>query len=357
MRILAIDLGKGKSVACIYSTTDRSHEFKTVSTQPLRFLGLLEATEPDRVVIEISPLAGWVGDLVRAMDIPLQVANTNGDAWKWKNVNRKTDRDDALKLAQMSASDELPEVHLPAPRVRAWRSLIHYRQTLVARRTSTKNRIRAILDRQGLQLAAGKTGWSKKRIAELTEHARPIAECEIDDLWRGELHEELEHLAQFQASLKRVTDKLDKLGGCDRRVQRLRSIPAVGPRLAEAVVAAIDDPHRFANGKQVAAYAGLTPRLFQSGQMERHGRITGRGNKELRKLLVEVSWIGLRLNPRMREVYHRICRGSRTRKKIAIVAVARRLLIWCWALLRDDGIWKGDPTRSSATGKSVSKAA
>lgn len=358
MRILAIDLGKSNSVACDFETSSGEHGFKKISTRPDHLQDLLDRTNPDRVVIEISPLAGWVGDQVQAAGIELQVANTNGEAWRWRKVKRKTDRDDALKLAHLSSLNQLSEVYLPPRRIRQWRSLIHYRQTLVARRTATKNRIRAILDREALRLAAGKSGWTAKRVAVLRELSCPVEECELDDLWRGQLWEELDHLDHLEASLKRVTDALDKLASTDPRIQRLRTIPGVGPRLAEAVVTAIDDPHRFANGKQVAAYAGLTPRQFQSGAMERHGRITGRGNKDLRKLLVEVSWLGLRHNRRMQEVYERVRRGSRTRKKIAIVAVARRLMIWCWAMLRDETIWdRGSERSGPPKGRALSKAA
>jgi transposase len=345
MRILAIDLGKGNSVACDFEMGSGQHAFKKIGTRPAQLQDLLDRTNPDRVVIEISPLAGWVGDQIRAAGIALQVANTNGQAWQWRKVKRKTDRDDALKLAHLSSLNQLSEVYLPPRRIRQWRSLIHYRQTLVARRTAVKNRIRAILDREALQLPAGKSGWTAKRVAVLRELSRSVEACGLDDFWRGQLWEELDHLDRLGASLKRVTDALDKLAAADPQVRRLRTIPGVGKRLAEAVVTAIDDPHRFASGKQVAAYAGLTPRQFQSGAMERHGRITGRGNKDLRKLLVEVSWLGLRHNRRMQEVYERVRRNSRTRKKIAIVAVARRLLIWCWAMLRDEKDWEYGPDR------------
>ncbi|MCH8147887.1 MAG: IS110 family transposase [Planctomycetes bacterium] len=101
----------------------------------------------------------------------------------------------------------------------------------------------------------------------------------------------------------------------------------------------INDPHRFKNGRQVGAYAGLAPRVFQSGEMDRKGGITGAGNRYLRSILVEVSWLGLRNNPWMKQVFDRVCRGCPSRRKIAIVAVARRLLIWCWTMMRDDQDW------------------
>jgi len=74
--------------------------------------------------------------------------------------------------------------------------------------------------------------------------------------------------------------------------------------------------------------------------MNRLCRITKRGSKLLRSLLVEVSWVGLRHNPWLRSLYERMNRGSKTRKKIAIVAVARHLAIYCWAMLRDGTKWR-----------------
>jgi len=339
MHILAIDLGKSKSVACDFNSATSDVAFYGIQTIPSEVRDLLKRIQPQRVVIEACNQAGWIGDEVRAAGITLQVANTNGSAWQWRNVKRKTDRDDALKLAQLSTLNQLSLVHLPEQPVRQWRSFIVYRQTLVNRRTAVKNRIRSLLDAQALTMPAGKAGWAKKRVQALRDMALAIEDCSIEEFWRGQLFEELDHLDRLDASLTRVTAVLDKQGAKDARVQRLQTIPGVGKRLSEMVVAAIDDPHRFANGKQVAAYAGLVPKQYQSGMMERHGRITGRGNPHLRKLLVEVSWIGLRWNPSMREVYERVRQGGKTRKKIAIVAVARRVLIWCWAMLRDETDW------------------
>lgn len=113
------------------------------------------------------------------------------------------------------------------------------------------------------------------------------------------------------------------------------------------MVAIIDDPRRFKNAKQLGAYAGLVPRQIESGTMKRTGRITGRGNKLLRSLLVEVAWLMRRYNDALSAVFDRVCRGSRTRRKIAVVATARRLLVTCWAMLRDGTRWR-DPQATPA---------
>ena len=346
MKIVAIDLGKVNSVACEFQSQTGGHEFESVRTSPALLEKLLHRRRPDRLVIEVGPSAGWIADLAERLAIELQVANPSHEGWRWRRVKKKTDRVDALKLAQLSAVNQLPVVCLPSKTVREWRALIHYRQSLVARRTAIKNAIRSILHRQAIPMPAGKKGWTqaqRRRLDGLAGCSTDFAEfwegLEPQEWWRGQLAEELEQLRAVESAISSVERRLDKFAEGDARVKRVRSAPGVGPRLSETVVAVIGDPHRFRNGKQVAAYAGLVPRVFQSGSMDRNGRITGAGNRCLRSILIEVSWLGLNRNPWMKEVFDRVCRGSKTRRKIAIVAVARRLLIWCWAMMRDDRDW------------------
>jgi transposase len=108
-------------------------------------------------------------------------------------------------------------------------------------------------------------------------------------------------------------------------------------------VAQIDDPGRFKKARQVGAYAGLTPRRYPSGQSDRSGRISKAGCGRLRKLLVQVAWGMLRHNPHGKTIFERLCKGQKTRRKQAAVALARRILVWCWAMLRDGRRW--DPAK------------
>jgi transposase len=101
-----------------------------------------------------------------------------------------------------------------------------------------------------------------------------------------------------------------------------------------------DDPRRFRRGAAVSAYIGMVPKQWDSGETERLGKITRHGNRLVRSLLVEVAWCALRHNPWARETYQRISGGKKSRKKIAIVAVGRKLLVRCWAMLRDQTPWQ-----------------
>ncbi|MFA9480046.1 transposase [Phycisphaerales bacterium AB-hyl4] len=127
--ILAIDLGKFKSVACKYQTATGEHTFQTLPTSPTALHDLIVDIQPTRVVIEIGSAAGWIKDLCEALNVSIEVANPNHEAWRWKNIKRKTDKDDALKLAQLSVMGQLPTVTLPSKNVRQWRSFIAYRRS------------------------------------------------------------------------------------------------------------------------------------------------------------------------------------------------------------------------------------
>ena len=90
------------------------------------------------------------------------------------------------------------------------------------------------------------------------------------------------------------------------------------------------------------------PNDYQSGQMDRHGHIHKRGPRLLRGALVEAAWLMLRYNPWAKSVYERLVGGQKTRKKKAIVAVARKLLVRCWVMLMRNEPWKKDTLTTGA---------
>jgi transposase len=169
-----------------------------------------------------------------------------------------------------------------------------------------------------------------------------LTECASDELWRGLLDLALTELRQVRPLADQAETKLDALAKANEDVQLVETVPGVGPRTAEAIVAYLHEPGRFDNGQQVSAYVGWVPRQYQSGEVDRRGRITRRGPAILRKLLVECAWVMLRYNRWAREVYLRLSRGQ-ARKKQAIVALARKLLVRCWSMLRDKAPWRAEP--------------
>ena len=336
MRILGVDLGQSKSAwACLDSKTGELQQ-GWVGMEDAAWLRLLERCRPDQVVIESGPLAARVHDLVVSRGVKVLVADTTRAAWNWKNVKRKTDPDDALKLVRLALVGQINPVHVPALAVRQVRALLEYRHALVAERTRCKNRIRAtLLSSTGQRLAAGKEAWSVTARTALAAQMPPLGECAPDELWRGLIHTELRLLADVAERLAEVEAKLDELAAANPEVARVDGLPGVGPRTAQVIVAVLDRPRRFASRRQVSAYAGLTPRRYQSGQMDHSGRISKRGSRLLRWALNQAAWVTVRCRPEWRAVYLRLGGGTKKRRKQAIVAVMRKLLVVAWAVLRD----------------------
>jgi transposase len=346
--ILALDLGKYKSVACIYRSAD-DQQFTTITTSRAELSRLVAKHRPAVILIEACLLCGWVRDLCTELGVKCLVANTTSEAWKFKHLKRKTDRDDALRLAEVYLLGKFPTVTIPEKDVREKRALIEHRQKLVGRRVALQNRTRAILVSQGLLAPVGVRAWSELGLAGIAAHARPIAECATTDLWRGRLHLTLCELRHVQELLHQAEHKLDELAKTNEATKILQTIPGVGPRTAEAVAAFLPEPKRFKTTKQVSAYGGLVPRQYQSTDTDHRGRITKRGPRTLRKLLVECAWCMLRYNAWARAVYQRLTHGGKTRKKQAIVALARKLLVRCWAMLRDGAVWHDPQTGPKPT--------
>ena len=128
----------------------------------------------------------------------------------------------------------------------------------------------------------------------------------------------------------------------------MRTIPGVGARTAEAVVAFIDDPHRFRNAKAVGRYFGLVPCQDQSGDEEPARAHHPRGRAPVvRQLLAEAAWQAIRRSPRVRAFFERVQRDDPQRQKIALVATAHYLVRVMWAMLRHGTTWQENPARAA----------
>lgn len=238
------------------------------------------------------------------------------------------------KLARLAWCNELKPTHVPPLEMREYRGLIHHRKKLVGRENQLKNSIRSLFAGRGIALTRGKQTWFSKR-EFLEQNRKPLLECEMNELWRGELDQFMTALDQVALLLKTVEQKLDSIAKQDQRVQRVMQIDGVGRVTAEAIVCAIDDAKRFKSGRQVSAYAGLVPQQYQSGETDRRGRITKRGPRLLRTLL-ECAWCSLRYNEWSRVTYERIHGGKQVQRKKAAIALARKILVIAWAMLRDE---------------------
>ena len=270
--IVGLDLGKFNSVACLFDPADGSHRFQSLATTPRAMHDLLAGLTKAPgdaakvlVVFETCEVCGWVHDVAAALGFAVAVANPCHEAWRWTKVKRKTDRDDALKLARMAHLGQLPTVHMPSPAMRQRRRLVHHRHALVRRRTAVKNQVRSVFAQQGLPLPPRGKAWTRAGVKELKAESRPLADCGEQDLWRGRLSVELALLDAVDAQLRVVEAKLEAIGASDDRVTLLTTVAGVGRCLAEAVVCHLDDVARFPSAAAVAGYAGGGGRVRGAG--------------------------------------------------------------------------------------------
>ena len=115
----------------------------------------------------------------------------------------------------------------------------------------------------------------------------------------------------------------------------LRTIPGIGPRTAEAIVAYTDCVERFGNRKRFTSYFGMTPTEDSSGLVRRHGHISKRGLSVVRWLVGEAAHRVIARCPALRAFFDRIPRGKKDRYKKAVVATGRKVLSICFGMMRD----------------------
>ena len=283
------------------------------------------------LVFEISGQAGFIYDsLIDSVDT-ITVANPSKMTWIYR-TDKKNDRIDARKMAVLLGIGEVPAVHMPSKEVRQWRETILHRRKIVSKVVQVKNRIRTTFKSQGYRTAGKGGGWWKKANRLWM---RDICEEQTDGagLWRLHSCDLLDELDLLESQRKRVTDRLDSYLAKHAGGRLLMSIPGVGPRTTEAVLAYTDDVNRFNNYKQYCSYFGVTPKLDESGSCRRLGHISKRGPSVVRWLICESSWKVICKSKSLREFYERVRAGQNSRKKIAIIAVARKLLSIMRAML------------------------
>ena len=349
MSILSFDLGdfNAESAWLHVDETTGTLSRGTVLTTSAALEPFLREQRPTTVLCEACLMTAVLMDAVNAAlpGVPVLAANTNADAWRWTKTKCKTDPKDCERLIRLHRVGELQTVRIPCRRDREFRRMLYHRGNLVERRTALYNSIRSACKRHEVILPAGQAAWKDDGLAMLETLAKASSGSrQLDDeaIWRIEVGHSLSQLRLLNTQIDQVEAIIHS--ELDRRpeAQRLLSIPGVGPQLAAFLLAFIGDPKRFKTGKQVAAYCGLAPRIYQSGKTERSGHITKAGNVRLRKILVNVAWLARRYNPWARELFDRLVGNSKSkaRRKVAIVAVARRLVIRCWALWRDGTTWQ-----------------
>lgn len=336
MLTIGLDVHQSKTSVCVLDARGnifRQAEVKGDYAAVADYLGALK--KPFQVCYEASTGYGALYDRLAPLTSRIHVGHPNHLAAIF-NCKRKHNKIDAKKLATLLHLSQVPTVHVPSQEVRSWRGLIEHRRSLVDKRVGIKNQIRALLRNQGLKGLPGKRQWTPKGIQWLRAAPWPT------DIEKFRLEILLEVLQEFENKIDRVTAALDQIADKHAGVQLLRTIDGIGPRTAEAFVAYIDDPHRFRSGT-IGAYLGLVPCEDSTGDKRRLGHLTREGPATVRKLLTEAVWRAIAINPHIKAIYERICRGDKSRRKIALVATCHWLCRVMLAMLKTGEEFRAKP--------------
>ncbi len=339
---VGLDVGDRRTSFCHVSAAGVRLQEGEVATTQAGLQKLMDGLAPCRVVVEACGHVHWIAELVRGAGHEVVVANPR-ELRLISQSGRKSDRNDARMLARLGRVDPelLRPVKLRGEMCRVSRSLLHARDHLVRTRTKLVNLVRGQVKSFGGRVPACSTASFHKRAA-----------VHVPDPLR-------EVCAPVLAVLEQVAEQIKR---CDRQIEQvsaehhpetevLRQVPGVGPTLALAFAATLETPDRFSSSRTVGNYIGLAPGQYASGSKTPQLRISKRGDRLLRRLLVNAaSYI---LGPfgqdcDLRRFGERLNRGGSQRAKArARIAVARKLACLLHHLWRTGSVWEPCVTRAA----------
>jgi len=288
--------------------------------------------------IEAGNQTAWVHDLL--VSLGAQVTVVNPTKVKLIAESRcKTDKIDAKILCELLRLNGLPHpVHMPDKPARALRGLLVARRQLVSTRVKLCNVVRGLARQEAIRLPAAAlssvVGW-KRLLAGGFEQPHLVVVVSAY----------FESFKSLTASIRQLNQELAELERTDTRAARLKTMPKVGRIAALTFLAAVDDVHRFCSSRKLVGYSGLAPTVRSSGERTEYGSISRVGRSELRAVWVQIAHLiaidKSKATAPLRSWFTKV--AHRRGRKTAVVALARRLLVIAYHMLKEETVY--DPER------------
>jgi transposase len=279
---------------------------------------------PKDTQVIMEPTCGWYWLSDRMFDLGLEVVLAHPLKVRLIAESRiKTDKVDAVALAQLHRTGFLPQAYLAPPEIRKLRDLFRCRCGLVRLRTILKLQIHALLDRLGIfhnfSDLFGKTGRAF------------LESLELESPYRENLDRQLRIIDLLTKEIKEMEKKIGGQVRQDPQAKRLTTIPGIGLILAYLFTTEIGEVTRFRSEDKLASYCGLVPRVKQSGNSIHYGHLTKSGNSLLRWGFIEAAQVAIRYNPELKHWADKI--KAKKGSGVAVCAVARKLVKIVYQLL------------------------
>jgi transposase len=352
---VGVDLHKMQFTVCWKKEGDEEGRCERFDTTEMGYQGFesqlrkAQSSSTDiAVAVESTGNTRYFKHRVEKVGIEVVVINTA----KFKVITesvKKTDHHDSATIAEFLEKGMLPEARICSNESEELRRIVKTRRELVNLTVRVKNQLYGLLLSYGI-------AWKKSGLASKKSRRRALSVLEEQGhagVAAEPLIETIELLEEQVKSYEKVLK--EKVKG-DRVVELIQTIPGAGLITAATIRAYTDDISRFASAKKYAAYAGLVPWVRDSAEVQRHGKITKRGPKELRTAFVQIVIGMVRMKRRTAEYrlmqrYVMMKRQKGSGK--SIIAISRKLATIVWHMLTHDEEF--DPLRM--TDAAVRKAA
>lgn len=281
----ALDVSQEQTAICVVNGQGAILVEDKVSTCPDTIAAWFEKKNLtlEKLGMETGPLAVWLWNELKARGLPIICIDARHANAALKMMPNKTDRNDAIGLAQIIRTGWYKEVRIKSHRAYVIRSLLKARDVLVGMRVRLENEIRGLLKTFGVIFG--------KRVGGFMRRAEEIIAKELDVA--PELRSVFQVLVAARrdllAHIKTLDSKVRAMARRNRVARLLATAPGVGPVTSLAVAAAFDDASRFKRSSSAGAYLGLTPRRYESGEVSRNGRISKHGDRMTRTYLYEAA--------------------------------------------------------------------
>ena len=332
---VGVDLHKDTLTASVFCGCCGEVSFQKIACRCRRQIAEYFAAlpRPHTVAIESVGFYRWLWEMLEPIVEELVLADaTQARALAGRRL--KTDREDALNIAQLLSAGRLPTSYAPPIEVQILRDLTRHRNGFSRQHARILHRVKSIMN------ANNRPGPARMRsdglIRYLKAQGPKLPARHVEMLWQ--CVDGLALTERQMAQAERVIGELVRRDSFHEVYGILTSFPGVAQLTAATVIAEVGDFKRFTDRKSIGRYAGLNPRVYASGGKQRIGHIAKTGSADLRWILQQAAWTAIRYDQHVRGVFLRI--AKRSGRKAAAVAIARKLLTWMWVAVN-----KGEPYR------------
>jgi transposase len=337
---VGVDLHKDTLTACVFCGCCGEYSFQKISCRCRKQIAEYFAAlpRPHTVAIESVGFYRWLWEMLEPLVERLVLADaTQARALAGRRL--KTDREDALNIAQLLAAGRLPTSYAPPMEVQWLRDLTRHRNGFSRQHARVLCRVKSIMNANNRPGPARLESDGLIRYLKAQGEKLPVRHVAM--LWQC-----VDQLALTERQIAEAERTIAQVVRRERFHEMhtvLLSFPGVATVAAATILAEVGDFRRFPDAKAIGRYAGLNPRVFASGGKQRLGHIAKTGSPDLRWILQQVAWTAIRTDEHVRRIFLRV--AHRSGRKAAAVAVARKMLTWMHSAVSKGELYR---TRAAA---------